>query len=87
MPVLPFRSKPPRPEPIRFRVTLVKGTHVRLFEIIPNVGGTSGPRWQSWMRHDGHPLRALVTDDPLIVANLRREYEREIDALKADGWQ
>jgi hypothetical protein len=82
MTILKFHARPTKPE--RFRIELRKGKQSRLFEIIPNVGAE--PTWQSWMRHNGHPLRALVTRDPLIVQQLRTEYEREIAVLRADGW-
>jgi hypothetical protein len=84
MSILPFRRQPSKPQPapaIRFRVELVKGEHKRLFEIRPNVGG-----WQSWMRHDGEPLRALMIYDRLQALATKAEYEREIAALRADGW-
>lgn len=84
MTVVPFlRVARVPPKPARFRVELAKGKHRRLFEIIPNVGNG---RWQSWMRFDGKPLRAETTDDPILVRAIREEYEREIAALKADGW-
>ncbi len=84
MTVVPFRKRPeppPQAPAIRFRVELAKGTHTRLFEIIPNVGG-----WQTWMRHDGKPLRAKLVHDGLSAKAIQSEYEREIAALLADGW-
>jgi hypothetical protein len=83
MTVIPFPKRPTQPQApaIRLRVELVKGEHKRLFEIRPNVGG-----WQSWMRHDGEPLRALMIYDRQTALSTKAEYEREIAALKADGW-
>lgn len=81
MTVIPFPQKPATP--MRFRVELAKGEDRRLFEVIPNVGNG---KWQSWMRHNGRQLRALVIDDPLVVKTTIAEYEREIAALLADGW-
>lgn len=78
--VLPFPSPAARPE--RWRVVLTKDGHTRLFEILP-----LGSQWQTWMRHDGHPLRALVTSDAITVQVIRAEYTREIAALVADGWR
>ena len=85
MPVVPFRAKPVTPAPIeRWRVVLVKGDRTRLYEILP--GGTPGAV-QTWVRFNGRPHRAkLVRDNPLLVGEIRAQFEREIADLERDGW-
>ena len=83
--VLPFPTEPdPYPNPFLMKVTLVRGDGRRVYQILP--GGEPGV-YQTWVRFNGKPHRAQLVRTASHVGMIKAQYDREIAALLADGWQ